>query len=536
VLSDAPHETLPSREYHHYKRDETTEVISSCDEMPEERKLMSSFRQIVIFSISGLVHVNERFSDHIVALDILAKKTQHLVSGGNVIAKHLTAEPNLHDGELMWSRDNLRGLVFVVVCDEMNSRLLEQSLETVKSTFISYYDCDRADYSNFLSDLMQKLKYLDDGIVESVGKRKPVGQEKQQTPQMVAHLEDRCEMHVDTSSRSNSGDKYLQLSRMAAPSCEQIPSHASFTMKLYSRLSCKWNHQISEQDLKPLKSSLKHRLTQRNVTNDVAELLINTVTDNLLGTKVTSGKNLARTVDQAVEDAISQILTAATKKDVLSEIRDAMKSRRPYVITFVGVNGVGKSTSLSKLVHWLSNQNLTVMVAACDTFRAGAVEQLRTHCQRLQCALFERGYERDPATIALQALQQATRQNVDVVMIDTAGRMQDNEPLMRALAKLIGNVKPDLTLFVGEALVGNEGASQILQFEQRLHALIQTDKDRVIDGIFLSKFDVIDSKVGSALTLVHTSAIPIIFIGTGQTYDDIQTFQPNSVAHMLLRD
>jgi signal recognition particle receptor subunit alpha len=510
--------------------------------MPEEHRLMNSLRQIVVFSTSGLVHVNERFSNHIVALDILAKKTQHLVSGGDLSAKQLATEPHLRTGEVLWSRDNLHGLVFVVVCNEVNSRLFKETLEKVKSTFMSYYECDRTDYSMFLSDLMEKLKYFEEdtvegarSLVESRGKQKSVGREKQQAPQMFGNLENRSEMHASTSSHSDSRDKALPSSRVATPSYEQTPSHSSARTKLYARLFRKWNDHITEQDLQPLKSSLNHRLTQRNVTSDVAELLINTVTDNLLGTKVTSGENLASIVDQAVEDAISHILTSVTKKDVLSEIRDVMKSR-PYVITFVGVNGVGKSTSLSKLVNWLSNQNLTVMVAACDTFRAGAVEQLRTHCQRLRCALFERGYERDPATIALQALQQATRQNVDVVMIDTAGRMQDNEPLMRALAKLIGNIKPDLTLFVGEALVGNEGTSQILQFEQRLHALIQTDKDRVIDGIFLSKFDVIDSKVGSALTLVHTSAIPIIFIGTGQTYEDIQTFEPNAVARMLLRD
>jgi len=112
--------------------------------------------------------------------------------------------------------------------------------------------------------------------------------------------------------------------------------------------------------------------------------------------------------------------------------------------------------------------------------------------------------------------------------------MQDNEPLMRALAKLLLLNKPDLTLFVGEALVGNDGINQILQFERRLHALTGTDKNTVIDGIFLTKFDTIDDKVGAALSLVHASSIPVLFVGTGQLYGDIHKFQAKYIAESLL--
>ena len=129
--------------------------------------------------------------------------------------------------------------------------------------------------------------------------------------------------------------------------------------------------------------------------------------------------------------------------DVLREVRAAKEAGRPYVVAFVGVNGVGKSTNLSKVAYWLAQHDVRVMIAACDTFRAGAVQQLRTHCKRLDVPLFERGYEKDPSAVASEAIRAAQRAGVDAVLIDTAGRMQDNEPLMRALAKLrVGGDSP----------------------------------------------------------------------------------------------
>ena len=220
--------------------------------------------------------------------------------------------------------------------------------------------------------------------------------------------------------------------------------------------------------------------------------------------------------------------------DIFNQFNKALKersSRGHYAeITFIGVNGVGKSTSLSKVAAWLLSNGLSVLVSACDTFRAGAVEQLRTHCQRLEIPLYERGYERDPATIAQEAIVQARRQGIDVVLIDTAGRMQDNEPLMRALSKLISINSPDLVLFVGEALVGNDAVDQIQKFNSALADLDSRGRQRMIDGIIISKFDTIDSKVGAALSMVRASGAPILFVGCGQTYQDLKI--PN-VGHLL---
>ena len=263
---------------------------------------------------------------------------------------------------------------------------------------------------------------------------------------------------------------------------------------------------LDRDDLVPVLEKLKTNFMNKNVAEDIAERLCESVASSLEGKKLSSFSSLGAMTKLAMEEALTRILTPKRSVDVLRDVRAAKEAGRPYVITFVGVNGVGKSTNLSKVAYWLLQHDVTVMIAACDTFRAGAVEQLRTHCKRLDVPLFERGYEKDPANVAAEAIKAAARQKCDVVLVDTAGRMQDNEPLMRALAKLINVNEPDLVLFVGEALVGNDAVDQLTKFNERLDLSAVRDKTRLIDGIVLSKFDTIDDKVGAALSMVYTSA------------------------------
>jgi len=292
---------------------------------------------------------------------------------------------------------------------------------------------------------------------------------------------------------------------------------------------------LDRDDLLPVLEKLKTNFMNKNVAEDIAERLCESVASSLEGKKLSSFSSLGAMTKLAMEEALTRILTPKRSVDVLRDVRLAKEAGRPYVITFVGVNGVGKSTNLSKVAYWLLQHDVSVMIAACDTFRAGAVEQLRTHCKRLDVPLFERGYEKDPANVAAEAIKAAARQKCDVVLVDTAGRMQDNEPLMRALAKLINVNEPDLVLFVGEALVGNDAVDQLTKFNERLSDLSAVrDKTRLIDGIVLSKFDTIDDKVGAALSMVYTSGAPVMFVGCGQTYTDLRKLNVRSVVKMLL--
>jgi len=176
------------------------------------------------------------------------------------------------------------------------------------------------------------------------------------------------------------------------------------------------------------------------------------------------------------------------------------------------------------------------MLCACDTFRSGAVEQLRVHAPALELPLFEKGYGRDASGIAADGIKYAKQMGYDVVLVDTAGRMQDNEPLMRALSKLVNINNPDLVLFVGEALAGNDAVDQVRGFNQSLSEFSAGHEPRLIDGIMLTKFDTINDKVGAALSLVYTTGKPIVFVGVGQTYEDIRNLNVDHCVKALLRN
>lgn len=292
---------------------------------------------------------------------------------------------------------------------------------------------------------------------------------------------------------------------------------------------------LGKADLEPALKALKDRLMTKNVAEEIAEKLCESVAASLEGKKLASFTRISSTVQTAMEEALVRILTPRRSIDILRDVHASREQRKPYVVVFVGVNGVGKSTNLAKVAYWLLQHKVNVMMAACDTFRSGAVEQLRTHARRLQIPIFEKGYEKDPAVVAKEAIQEAHRNGADVVLVDTAGRMQDNEPLMRALSKLINLNNPDLVLFVGEALVGNDAVDQLSKFNQKLADLSPSTNPRLIDGILLTKFDTIDDKVGAALSMVYISGAPVMFVGCGQSYTDLKKLNVKSIVKTLIK-
>ncbi|NXA02211.1 SRPRA protein, partial [Nesospiza acunhae] len=330
---------------------------------------------------------------------------------------------------------------------------------------------------------------------------------------------------------------------------------------------------LTRGDMDPVLEKMKDHLIAKNVAAEIAVQLCESVAKKLEGKVMGTFTTVTSTVKQALQEALVQILQPQRRVDVLRDVMDAQRHRRPYVITFCGVNGVGKSTNLAKISFWLIENGFSVLIAACDTFRAGAVEQLRTHTRRLNALhppeshggrtmvqLYEKGYGKDAAGIAMEAISYgmcgaggggavlgqcrpshclpaapARNQGFDVVLVDTAGRMQDNAPLMTALAKLIAVNAPDLVLFVGEALVGNEAVDQLVKFNKALadHSMAQTP--RLIDGIVLTKFDTIDDKVGAAISMTYITSKPIVFVGTGQTYCDLRSLNAKAVVAALMK-
>lgn len=292
----------------------------------------------------------------------------------------------------------------------------------------------------------------------------------------------------------------------------------------FSRLT--GNRPLTAQDLAPALSAMQSHLQSKNVAADVASKLCQSVSSSLVGKQLGNFSSIKSEVKKALEDSITRILTPKTSTDILLEIsskkqRSALARQQqgavdPYSLCFVGVNGVGKSTNLAKVCFWLLQNKLRVLIAACDTFRSGAVEQLRVHVRNLgqlevdgqrvadgveepdgtvrnKIELYERGYGKDAAGIAKDALGYAKTNGFDVVLIDTAGRMQDNEPLMRALAKLVAVNDPDKIIFVGEALVGNEAVDQLTKFDRSLKDFSGVSRPRGLDGMLLTKFDTSES-------------------------------------------
>ena len=344
----------------------------------------------------------------------------------------------------------------------------------------------------------------------------------------------------DSDNDEDEGEKEMELSAVGneAASSRRGKKKSSWLSGMLSNSLVRGvvgKSSLEREDIEPILEKLKTNFMNKNVAEAIAERLCESVAASLQGRKLASFSSLSGMVKSAMEEALTRILTPKRSVDILRDVHAAREAGRPYQIVFVGVNGVGKSTNLSKVAYWLLQHDIKVMIAACDTFRAGAVEQLRTHCKRLGVPLFERGYEKDPANVASEAVKAAQRQGCDAVLVDTAGRMQDNEPLMRALSKLINMNEPDLVLFVGEALVGNDAVDQLSKFNERLSDLsADANRTRLIDGIVLSKFDTIDDKVGAALSMVYTSGAPVMFVGCGQTYTDLRKLNVKSIVKVLL--
>ncbi|KAG8802196.1 hypothetical protein FRC16_010178 [Serendipita sp. 398] len=306
---------------------------------------------------------------------------------------------------------------------------------------------------------------------------------------------------------------------------QQQQDQPGYFSSLFSRLTglAGTTRPLTQQDLAPVLAGMKEHLMKKNVAREIAERVCDGVGKSLEGKKVGGLKSIRGEVKNALEESITRILTPKSSTDILHAIRlkkstgagtgagggigigigaggggnVKVKGSDPYSLTFVGVNGVGKSTNLSKVAFWLLQNDFRVLIAACDTFRSGAVEQLRVHVRNLgmlvdrereeeaaeerneggkgekekkekRIELYERGYGKDAAGIAKDAIVYAKESGFDVVLIDTAGRMQDNEPLMRALAKLVAINQPDKIVFVGEALVGNEAVDQLVKFDRAL--------------------------------------------------------------------
>ncbi|MEK6937770.1 MAG: signal recognition particle-docking protein FtsY [Nanoarchaeota archaeon] len=272
---------------------------------------------------------------------------------------------------------------------------------------------------------------------------------------------------------------------------------------------------ISASKFEELFWDLELALLENNVSVEVIDKIKEDLKEELVD------KPLSRNVEKVIEDTLQKTL-----KEILSfekiDLLKLAKKKKPLIIAFFGVNGAGKTTSIAKLTYYFQKHGHSVVLAACDTFRAAAIQQLEEHADRLGVKIIKHDYGSDAAAVAFDAVKYAEKNKIDIVMIDTAGRLHSNTNLMQELEKIIRVTKPDVKLFVGESITGNDCIEQAKQFNDLVE----------MDGAILTKADV-DEKGGAPLSIAYTIKKPILFLGMGQEYKDLEEFSAEKIMERL---
>ncbi|MDO8556236.1 MAG: signal recognition particle-docking protein FtsY [Nanoarchaeota archaeon] len=275
---------------------------------------------------------------------------------------------------------------------------------------------------------------------------------------------------------------------------------------------------IDNEHFEELFFDLELALLENNVAYEVVNKIKEDLRQQLVNKPLPRGK-IEEAIHAGLKKSIDELLTFEPF-DLVQAIKN--KKEKPYVIVFVGVNGAGKTTNLAKLAYHLKKQGISSVIAAGDTFRAASLEQLEEHGKKLGIRVIKHDYGSDAAAVAHDAISSAKANNTDVVLIDTAGRQHSNENLMREMEKIIRIAKPDLKLFIGESIVGNDAVVQSQEFNQAIG----------LDGIILTKAD-IDEKGGAMLSVSYVTKKPILYLGKGQTYEDLEPFDKKKIMENL---
>ncbi len=289
----------------------------------------------------------------------------------------------------------------------------------------------------------------------------------------------------------------------------------------FERISEKFTKvKISEKEFNIYAEELEMLLLENNVALDVSEEIIRQLKQEIIG-KEFAKKEVEMEIKEALKRTIEEILIEPF--DLAERIRQKNNSiNEPFVILFCGINGTGKTTTIAKIASHLKENGISVVLAAADTFRAASIEQLKKHGDKIGVKVIAHDYGSDPAAVGFDAIKYAKKNSIQCVLIDTAGRMHTAKNLLREMEKIAKVCNPDLKIFVGESITGNDAIEQAKSFNWSIG----------IDGIVLSKAD-IDDKGGTALSVGWVTKKPILYLGTGQEYDSIEVFNKNKFIEKL---
>ncbi|MGC8596552.1 MAG: signal recognition particle-docking protein FtsY [Thermocladium sp.] len=279
--------------------------------------------------------------------------------------------------------------------------------------------------------------------------------------------------------------------------------------------------ELGEKEVNELLNNLFNDLIEYDVALESAEQIINSLRNRLIKIRVPRFGDRLSIINNSLYEAFMDLLRDVPNLDLVQIIEE--RGKRPFIMMYLGPNGYGKTTTIAKVTKYLLSKRYSVIWAAADTFRAGAIEQLEGHATKLGIKVIRHQYGADPAAVVYDAIQHASSKRVDVVMIDTAGRMHTDKSLMEEIRKIHRVASPDLTIFVADALMGNEALEIARTYSKYVP----------IDAIIVTKADAYP-KGGSILTLLIELKKPIIFMGTGQGYDDLQSFDKSSFIKQIL--
>ncbi len=281
--------------------------------------------------------------------------------------------------------------------------------------------------------------------------------------------------------------------------------------------------ELQGKDLDKVLDEFQLSLVENDVAVSVADYVTTELKEKLKEVQFARFSDPRGRVKAILGDVLLSVLDRAGRLDIFELVEKKRSAGEPAIIVFVGINGTGKTTSIAKLAHILQKKGRTCILAASDTYRSGSIEQLEEHARRIGVRLIKHQYGADPAAVAFDAVNYARAHGINVVLIDTAGRMQTNQNLLEEMRKIVRVTKPDLTILVVDALTGNDAVEQGKVFSQAVK----------IDGIILAKLDA-DVKGGNAISLSYIMGRPVTMVGTGQGYDDLEPFQPQTIVKNLV--
>ena len=382
-------------------------------------------------------------------------------------------------------------------------------------------------------------------LPESVEEEEPEEvEEVEETPEEIDELED----GQDSKKESKSG--FLSRFRSSDDSEEEIEEESQDEEDVEEKKSHFWSRNkdkseedvsadgeasgglfsfvrektIQEKHVEDILFELEMELLQGDVAMEVATEVVESVKEDLVGKKIKRSNDITEYTYIALKDAVFEIIDIPGKS-MTEMIEEKKAAGEPLVVMFVGINGTGKTTTIGKLANYYLKKGYTPVIAASDTFRAGAIEQVTHHADNVGVKIIKHQKGSDPAAVAFDAVEHAKAQGKELVLIDTAGRMQTNTNLMDEMKKIKRVSKPDLVIFVGDALTGNDATEQAKKFNEAID----------IDGVILTKADA-DSKGGASLSIGYVIQKPIMFLGVGQGYDDIREYDAEWMLNQLFSE